>query len=95
MRSSKQGKSKPAEPKKIAVDYRISHSKRPNGMIYKHPALDKVTKEDDDMELTEDEILMDDEFPDEAETLKEAWPLPIADTVKEFENYLMDIGVRI
>ncbi len=47
------------------------------------------------MELTEDEMLMDDYFPDEAEILKEAWPLPIADTVKEFENYLMDIGVRI
>ena len=47
------------------------------------------------LELTEGEILMDDDYSDEAEVLKEAWPLPIADTVKEFEEYLLDIGVRI
>ena len=33
--------------------------------------------------------------PSEEDLLKESWPLPVEDTVKEFEQYLEDIGVRI
>ncbi len=46
------------------------------------------------MEITE-ELLMDNLFPAEDDLLKEAWPLPVEDTVKEFELYLAEIGVRI
>ena len=31
----------------------------------------------------------------EDDLLKEAWPIPPDDYVKEFEQYLMDIGVRL
>ena len=31
---------------------------------------------------------------EEASALKEAWPLPPEETIREFEEYLMDIGVR-
>ena len=46
------------------------------------------------MEITE-EILLDELFPVEDDLLKESWPLPVEQTVKEFEEYLLDIGVRI
>ena len=46
------------------------------------------------MEITE-EILLDELFPEEDDLLKESWPLPVEQTVKEFEEYLLDIGVRI
>ena len=46
------------------------------------------------METTE-ETLMNELFPAEDDLLKESWPLPDEDTVKEFEQYLEDIGVRI
>lgn len=46
------------------------------------------------MEITE-EILLDGLFPEEDDLLKESWPLPVEQTVKEFEEYLLDIGVRI
>ncbi len=46
------------------------------------------------LEITED-LLMDDLFPTEEDLLKESWPLPAENTVKEFELYLEEIGVRI
>ena len=46
------------------------------------------------METTE-ETLIADEFEREEDTLmKESWPLPPDDYVREFEEYLMDIGLR-
>ena len=46
------------------------------------------------MEITE-EILLDELFPAEDDLIKETWPLPVEDTVQEFELYLEEIGVRI
>ena len=46
------------------------------------------------LEITE-ESLLDELFPSEDELMKEAWPLSAEETVKEFEAYLMEIGVRI
>ena len=46
------------------------------------------------METVDEAILTDELYPEE-ELLKETWPLPIEDMVKEFELYLEDIGVRI
>ena len=34
-------------------------------------------------------------YPDEDAVLKEAWPIPFQDMVREFEDYLEEIGVRI
>lgn len=45
------------------------------------------------LEITE-EILLEELFPAEDDLLKESWPLPAEDTAKEFEEYLMDIGIR-
>ena len=45
---------------------------------------------------TTDETLIAEETEQAAEAaLKESWPLPWEDTVREFEEYLLDIGVRI
>ena len=46
------------------------------------------------LEITE-ELLLNDLFPAPDDLLKEAWPLPAEDTVKEFELFLEDIGVRL
>jgi len=46
------------------------------------------------MEITE-EALLADLFPDVDTILKEGWPLSAEDTVKEFELYLEEIGVRV
>ena len=46
------------------------------------------------MEITEEEYLTDDTAREE-EILKESFPLSWEDTVREFEDYLLDIGVRI
>ena len=52
------------------------------------------------MENNEEEI-QDEEFPaddtdQEREAIyKESFPLPWAETVREFQDYLLDIGVRI
>ena len=46
------------------------------------------------MEITE-KLLLDELFPAEDDLIKESWPLPVEDTVREFENYLSDIGVRV
>ncbi len=47
------------------------------------------------LEIAEDEYQMDDLFPDEEDLLKETWPIVPDETVREFEQYLLDIGVRI
>ena len=46
------------------------------------------------MEITE-ALLLEELFPKPDDLLKESWPLPAEETVKEFELYLEDIGVRI
>ena len=46
------------------------------------------------LEITE-ELLLDELFPAEDDLLNEAWPLPAAETAKEFALYLEEIGVRI
>ena len=46
------------------------------------------------MEITEEEFMVaeiDHEAPD---IIQEAWPIPPEDYIKEFEEYLMDIGLR-
>ncbi len=47
------------------------------------------------LDMTEEEFLPEDLLPAEADALKETWPLPVEETVREFENWLLDIGVRI
>ena len=47
------------------------------------------------MEIIEEEFLMDEYEQEETDILKESNPLPWEDTVREFEDYLSDIGVRI
>ena len=47
------------------------------------------------LEITEEEYRTDDLFPDEEDLLKETWPIVPDETVREFEQYLLDIGVRI
>ena len=46
------------------------------------------------MEMTED-LLMEELFPADEAVLKETWPVVEEDLIKEFEEYLLDIGVRI
>ncbi len=46
------------------------------------------------MDATAEDLLLDEYYPAEAELLKETWPLPPENTVKEFEEFLMDIGLR-
>ena len=46
------------------------------------------------MDATAEDLLLDEYYPAEADQLKEAWPLPPENTVKEFEEFLMDIGLR-
>lgn len=42
-----------------------------------------------------EELLLNELFPSEDDLLKEAWPLPIEETAREFALYLEDIGVRV
>ena len=53
-----------------------------------------VRKKMTPLEITE-ETLLADLFPTGDDLLKESWPLPVEDTVKEFELYLEEIGVRV
>lgn len=46
------------------------------------------------METTE-EFLPEEIYPEEDAILEEAWPIPPEDYAREFEQYLLDIGVRI
>ena len=47
------------------------------------------------MEITETEILTEEDRLETEAVLKEVWPIPTEDLIKEFEEYLLDIGVRI
>ncbi len=47
------------------------------------------------MEITEEEFLTDETEKDYDAVLKETWPVPMEDLIREFEDYLLDIGVRI
>ena len=47
------------------------------------------------MEITEEEFMTADTDPAEADIIKEAWPIPPEDYTREFEEYLMDIGLRL
>ena len=47
------------------------------------------------MEITEEGYLTDEYEQEETDILKESNPLPWDETVREFEEYLLDIGVRI
>ena len=46
------------------------------------------------MEIAEEEFLTDGEDQATDEILMEAWPIPSNDSLKEFEDYLADIGLR-
>lgn len=46
------------------------------------------------MEITEEELMTAETEPAETESLKEAWPIPPEDNILEFEEYLMEIGLR-
>ncbi len=46
------------------------------------------------MDATTEDLLLDEYYPNEADLLKETWPFPQENTVKEFEEFLMDIGLR-
>ena len=46
------------------------------------------------MDATAEDLLLDEYYTNEADILKETWPLPLENTVKEFEEFLMDIGLR-
>lgn len=46
------------------------------------------------MEITEDEIITAETDQKDAKVLKEAWPIPPEDYTREFEEYLMEIGLR-
>ena len=47
------------------------------------------------MEIIEKEFLAEDLTPADEDILKETWPIPPEDYTREFEQYLLDIGVRI
>ena len=47
------------------------------------------------LDITEEEFLTDETFPDSDALLRETWPVPPEDDSREFELYLLDIGVRI
>ena len=47
------------------------------------------------LDITEEEFLIDETFPDSDALLRETWPIPPEDDSREFELYLLDIGVRI
>ena len=47
------------------------------------------------MEIAEESLTADETGLDTDALLKETWPVPEEDFIKEFEEYLLDIGVRI
>ncbi len=47
------------------------------------------------MDFSEDELFDEDVGPADNDALKEAWPIPPEDYTREFEEYLMDIGLRL
>lgn len=47
------------------------------------------------MDAFKEELLSEEFNSPEEDILKDAWPLPQNNMIKEFEDYLLDIGVRI
>lgn len=47
------------------------------------------------MNIIEEEFLTDETDPADEDVLKEAWPVTQEELTREFEQYLLDIGVRI
>ena len=47
------------------------------------------------MEITEEEIMTAESDQDDKGVLKEVWSIPQEDNIREFEEYLMEIGLRI
>ena len=47
------------------------------------------------MEITEEEFMTVETDQEDAIVLNEAWPIPPEDYTREFEEYLMEIGLRI
>ena len=47
------------------------------------------------MEITEDEVMTAESDQEDKEDLKEVWSIPREDNIREFEEYLMEIGLRI
>ena len=46
------------------------------------------------MEIAEEEFVLDGTEQVNDSVLMEAWPIPSEESLKEFENYLMDLGLR-
>ena len=46
------------------------------------------------MEITEEEFITAETDQEDAKVLKEACPIPPEDYTREFEEYLMEIGLR-
>ena len=46
------------------------------------------------MEIKEDEFVPDGTEQVDDSVLMEAWPIPSEESLKEFENYLLDLGLR-
>ena len=47
------------------------------------------------MEITEEEIMTAESDQEDKEVPKEVWSIPQEDNIREFEEYLMEIGLRI
>lgn len=46
------------------------------------------------MEITEEEFMFDGTDQADDDVLMEAWPIPSEESLKEFEDYLAEIGLR-
>ena len=46
------------------------------------------------MEITEEDFFVDGTNQVDDSVLMEAWPIPSEDSLKEFEDYLLDLGLR-
>ena len=46
------------------------------------------------MEITEEEFVFDGTDQADDDVLMEAWPIPSEESLKEFEDYLAEIGLR-
>ena len=46
------------------------------------------------MEIAEEEFVLDGTEQVNDSVLREAWPIPSEESLKEFENYLLDLGLR-
>lgn len=46
------------------------------------------------LDIVEEALIVEEGEQAEDDLLKEAWPIPSDEYLKEFEQYLMDIGLR-